>query len=157
MTDRPEGMLPQIDLYDGPTIRKAYDGSRNCVLTCADDNPSMVRQSFKDECDITKIMERYGTTGLAPITQREPIFADVSGMVDLKTSLDTIAELEGRLKELPAEARELFRKNPRDFSEALAAAETRDQLVELGVLAAEEDPPAADPDPAPTPPPEPTT
>lgn len=97
---------------------------------------SRVKSEFQDECDMNRILDRYAATGIAQGAKGSPIFADVSMMQDLKTSLDTVASIEGRMKELPRAARELFRKNPQEFADALSKVSTQEELVKLGILEA---------------------
>ncbi len=114
-------------------IRSAYDGLRTPVKVGGGE--TMVRKQFQEEADINNILDRYATTGLMPLNNRPPIFADVSIMQDLKTSMDTLAALDGRLGELPREARELFQEDPAAFATKLADPLTKELLQELKVLA----------------------
>ena len=109
--------------HDGPPAELEIGGGE-----------SRVRQSDKDDCDMNKILDRYATTGLAPINQRTPVFADVSMLSDFKEALDKVKALEGRLKELPAPARELLREDPERFREIISDELTKDSLIELGVI-----------------------
>nr|UXQ87994.1 MAG: internal scaffolding protein [Microvirus sp.] len=113
-------------------IQSAYDGAR--VAVTVEGGESMVRTEFQEEANINTILARYETTGMLPLESRQPIFADVSMMEDLKSSMDTVAAVEGRLKELPREARELFAKDPGGFAQALSEPLTRERLQDLGVL-----------------------
>lgn len=126
-----------------PRIRKAYDGSR--VGETVGGGESMVRQAFKDECDINRILERYKSTGLTPVNRREPMFADVSMLTDLKSALDLLEERRHVMRKLPREARELLRKDPEAFFGALDNVTVREDLVKLGVLAPEPEAPVVPP------------
>lgn len=56
-----------------PTVRLEWD--REAVQF----HPAeigLTRQSFKDECDITRIVETYARTGIAPLNRHEPHYGD---------------------------------------------------------------------------------
>lgn len=105
---------------------------------------SMVRQSFRDEADINKILARYRTTGLAPMNTKTPLFADVSMMRDLKTSLDMVNSIGERIRELPAEARKLFNENRAEFEKVLEEGPIVANLRKLGMLPPEPEVSAAE-------------
>lgn len=95
---------------------------------------SKVRQSFKDEVDINRVLQRYASTGLAPVPRGQPMFADVSAMVDLKSALDLVSDMQAKVRQLPVEARTLFNENPEDFERILNEGPIEANLRKLGFL-----------------------
>lgn len=73
-------------------------------------------QSFKDECDINKLLARYQETGLANAAEQLDVarFADVTG-VDFQSAMNMIAEANEMFMELPSEVRLKFGNNPGQF------------------------------------------
>lgn len=108
---------------------------------------SRVRQAHRDEVEIHNILERYANTGLAPISKKEPIFADVSAVCDFKEALDKVSEVGTQLHKLPKEARELLYSDRVKFAEAIAADTTREKLEEIGFLEKKPEPPPVVEDP----------
>ena len=95
---------------------------------------SMVRQSFKDECDINKIIARYSTTGQLPLTDAQAVYGDVSDFRDYKSAVDTVMLIEEKLRHLPKKAREAFEKDPSGWMNGIGGAEDRDALEGLGLV-----------------------
>lgn len=94
----------------------------------------MVRQAFKDETDINKLLARYASTGTLPLRTKVPVFADVAIGMDLKEAMDHVAELKSRFKDLPPEAQDLYRQDPRAFMAAVGEAKGVDDFVALGLV-----------------------
>lgn len=101
---------------------------------------SMVREAFKDEADINRIVARYQVTGQLPLTKKDARYGDVSDVRDYKASLDFVREATRDIDELPEGARKQFLEGPAAFMAELELAETREQLVGLGILADPEKP-----------------
>lgn len=117
-----------------PKVRTALDGSSVKVLVGGGE--SMVRQSFKDECDINKILARYATSGQLPLGRNDAKYGDVSEVKDYKEALDFVQHAREQLGQLPDSAREAFQKDPGAFFLGLEGATSRDDLVALGLLEA---------------------
>lgn len=57
-----------------PAVRGPFDRVRTAV--CYDPEAGLTHQSFKDECDINRIVETYARTGVLPQRRMEPIYGD---------------------------------------------------------------------------------
>jgi hypothetical protein len=58
-----------------PDVRGPFDRVRTAV--CYDPEKGLTHQSFKDECDINRIVESYARTGIIPTGRRmEPIYGE---------------------------------------------------------------------------------
>lgn len=105
--------------------------------------PSVTKQSFKDECDINNIVRRYEQTGEFPyINPREAQFGDVTGL-EFRAMLDTVNEANAAFAALPAEIRDRFNHDPVKFVDFCSNADNAEELVKLGLAAK---PQAEDPD-----------
>lgn len=109
---------------------------------------SRTKQSFRDECDINFLIDRYKRTGVEPrhVNRRSPIFADVSMVGDYHDALQNVAAVEELFQELPAKVRARFQNNPVELLDFVQNA-TRDELLEVGLLDPEAD--GMTPEPAP--------
>lgn len=133
-----------------PKIRSAYDGSR--VRRTVGEGPSMVREAFKDECDINQIVQRYAAGAQMPPRPGDALYADVSGLSDYKSAVDQVLAAYANLDAMPEKARALLKNDPEGFRHALLNATQSEDLVALGILkapteeqlaATEEEPPKA--------------
>lgn len=102
--------------------------------------PSMAQQSFKDECDINKIMERFGLTGELPDNVRIPQYGDFSGIRDYHSALNAVLEADEAFMQLPAQLRARFDNDPAKFVDFCSDDSNRDEAVKLGLLSASEAP-----------------
>lgn len=125
--------------------------------------PRMVKQSFRDECDVNKILKQFGPAGLQKRileSQRQGQYLDLPDDLDYQTSLDVIRRGEQAFDSLPAKVRERFANDPAEFLEFMADPKNAQEMIDLGL--ATRSPAAAPPAPvapkepqAPTPPAEP--
>lgn len=117
------------------------------------DQPSRTKQSFKDECDINKIMKKFERTGMvAHLSKYQGSYADVSGGVDYHTALNTVAAAKEMFLTLPAKVRARFEHDPGAFLDFVGDPANEKEMVEMGLKKA----PVAPPAPAPAPDPAPT-
>jgi len=98
------------------------------------------KQSFKDECDINRIMARFAKTGVFEhLSQRAPTFGDVAD-IDFQGCMDVVAEARERFAMLPSDLRDRFANDP---ARLLAFVQDPKNLIEarsLGLLRASETP-----------------
>jgi len=112
-------------------VLKATDRSIPVRLECG---PGLTKQSFKDECDINKILVKYEKTGLLEHKNRyEGKYADVTGVVDYQTALNIVQDAEEAFMSLPARVRTEFDNNPHEFLEFAQNPENEDALIEMGL------------------------
>lgn len=121
--------------------------------------PSMTKQSFKDECDINNIVKRFEATGqIDHINQAhaQGLFTDLPSGLDLQAGLDMIRQAEAAFMALPAAARAEFDNDPVLFVEAFTnpSDAQQERFIALG-LATDKRPakPPETPPPAPAAPP----
>lgn len=82
-----------------------------------DPESSLCMGSFKDECDINMIIERYQTTGSLPVSRnpfqaRHPQFGDFTNVTDYQSVLHTMEYTKNAFMELPATLRAKFDNDP---------------------------------------------
>lgn len=106
--------------------------------------PSLTKQSFKDECDVNNIMRRYTATGVVThLNNRRPEFGDFTSVATFQESLNTVIEAEAMFAELPSAIRDRFGNDPSKLLEFIADENNRDEAIKLGIVK------APDPEPAP--------
>lgn len=123
--------------------------------TC--DPVSLTKQSFKDECDINRIMARYEKTGMIDHYNEHSSRYGEHSAPDFLEAQIIIADSKSMFEQLPAKVRATFHNSPAEFLE-FTDDPTReyDDYVSLGLALPRQAPMSApegsaEPDPTPTP------
>ena len=120
-------------------------------------DPSMTKQSFKDECDINVIPARYEHTGMYydPLTTRgscAPPFDDFTAVPDYMDAQNFVIEAGEMFDALPSRIRKRFNNSPAQLLEFLADSANVSEAISLGLISAPVEPglePQAQPEPSP--------
>jgi len=128
-------------------LRAAYnydadEASLESGLSCPE--PTLAQQSFKDECDINTILERFAVTGELPNNVRMPQYGDFTGISDYQSALNAVIAADDSFMQLPASIRARFDNDPALFVEFCGDESNRDEAIKLGLV-----PPQVDNSPAP--------
>lgn len=119
------------------------------TLICGD--KSRTQQSFKEECDINRILAKFRKTGeLSHLTDHEPQYGDFSSSVDYKEALDRVHAAQADFDGLSARVRARMQNNPANLLAFMDDPENEDEARELGLLPQlehPEPPPPSGPDP----------
>lgn len=92
------------------------------------------RQSFKEECDINKIVAKYKKTGRLPeLIRQNPIYGDFSKSFDYQEALNTVQKAQLQFNELSSEIRNKFRNDPVEFLMFVEDPKNEKELVEMGL------------------------
>ena len=98
--------------------------------------PSLTKQSFKDECNINKILAGYQKTGIIDhVAKFAPQYGEYDA-VDYKTAMDVVSSANSMFEELPSKARAHFEHDPVKFLDYVNSIDETDDLsslVELGL------------------------
>lgn len=87
---------------------------------------NLAKESFRDECDINKIMARYAKTGHLPgLIQENPIYGDFSDTPTYMEAVQLVDRAETAFMALPAEVRAECGNEPAVFLERVTDAEWR--------------------------------
>lgn len=84
-----------------------------------DPKEGRTKSSFKDECDINNIVNRFKRTGQLPPGRGEPQFSDVSDVPSFMDALHRVAVAEEAFASLPATVRRECDNDPAVFLERL--------------------------------------
>lgn len=92
------------------------------------------KQSFKDECDINKILKRFQDKGQLPQNMKSgQIYGDFSEIADYQTSLNKVISAKNTFDSLPAKVRERFSNDPWKFLSFASDANNLQEMVSLGL------------------------
>ena len=83
-------------------IRKPFDpSSREDDLVCPAD--TRTKQSFKDECDVNRILDKWQETGLIDhVMPNPPTYGDFTNVTDYQTAVNTVIEADNSFMSLPS-------------------------------------------------------
>lgn len=93
----------------------------------------MTKQSFKDECNINKIMEKFQRTGaLTHYARHAPTYGDCTP-VELSDALQMVINAEQMFADLPSSIRDRFNNDPEKFLEFVQNPENLEEMRKLGL------------------------
>lgn len=83
---------------------------------------SRTQQSFRDDCDINKIVAKFSRNGeldalLSARNDIEALYRDVSDLPDYKDALDVVSSVDDVFDSLPAKLRSHFHNDPAVFAD----------------------------------------
>ena len=105
-----------------------------------DFSPSLTKQSFKEECDINHIMNKYQQTGHLTdpnIKGRNPQFGDFTKNLNIHDANQLIIEAKSNFFTLPSSIRKRFKNNPLEFMRFFDDPTNKTEAIELGLIPAE--------------------
>lgn len=95
----------------------------------------MTKQSFRDETNINRIMQRYEKTGIIDHVRDNPgQYGDFSNVHTYQESLNMIMLAQEMFDSLPAIVRKTFDNDPVKFVEFAQDPDNDDQMREMGLL-----------------------
>lgn len=101
------------------------------------------KQSFKDECDINRIMRKAQKGAVVSwLNTKAPQYGDFSDF-DFRIAMDTIAAANESFAALPSQVRKRFANDPGEFLAFMGDASNTDEAIKLGLAVARPDPVAA--------------
>ncbi|WNK12452.1 MAG: internal scaffolding protein [Microvirus sp.] len=120
----------------------AYGPKRKVALTFP--AQGRTKQSFKEECDINTIMNRFSRTGVLPVTNRTPTYGDIADL-DFQGAMDLVAAGREMFAALPSKVRERFANDPAKLLQFVQDPENGPEARKLGLLAPDVPSPQATP------------
>ncbi len=95
------------------------------------------KQSFKDECDINLIMEKYRKTGAISHVNTYGQSYGFATSIDFTEAMHLITTAQEMFDGLPSAIRTRFENNPSQFLDFVQDANNVDEMKELGLIAPE--------------------
>lgn len=124
-------------------LRTAYNYDINAAsiasgLECKD--PTLTKQSFKEETDINTIVNRFKINGELPQNVRLPTYEDFTGVFDFHSSMNAIRQAQEAFDKMPANVRARFHNDPGEFVDFTANKDNLAEARKLGMVPPEEIP-----------------
>lgn len=117
---------------DSIFIRSTY--SPKYVVNVSFFSPSLTHQSFKDDCDIDKILKRYARTGvLEHVNTYKFDYADFLNVQDYHSSFNQVLNAQSMFMSLPAQIRSRFSNDPGLFLAFVQDPTNHNDLVSMGL------------------------
>lgn len=144
-----------------PQMRPLSERPSAIVFT----EPTLTKQSFRDECDINNVMKQFERTGVIDGNNNlHPTYGDFSNVDDYHEAQIKIARATESFDALPVRIRVRFNHDPADLVDFMSDPKNAEEAKDLGLIVVTDpeeskrlriDPePAAEPSPtAGTPPP----
>ncbi len=120
-------------------IKKAYDPSIPCRISFH--QPSLTKQSFKDETDINNILKNYNKTGLINTNNETPQYLDASMNMDFHQATNALITIQDNFDNLPAKIRKKFHNDPAEYLNFCSDPDNIEELRALGLAEPLEVPP----------------
>lgn len=90
-------------------------------------------QSFKNECDINRIMAKYQLSGAIDwVAKHEGQYGDVTG-IDFDRAMATIVKAQDMFADLPSSVRNRFQNNPAAFFDFMHDPGNAEEMIKLGL------------------------
>lgn len=126
-----DDMMHELHDRSIPKFYSAYDTPKVKGISF-EGQESLTKQSFKDACDINKILANYDGNMLAEAQMRNPgFYGDFIDAEDYRTALSKITEAESLFEALPAEIRTRFNNDPASFLAFAQDYKNTDELVAM--------------------------
>lgn len=94
----------------------------------------MTKQSFKDECDLNLILQKYSQTGQLPSNMKEnPQYGDYSNNLTYDAALNLVQNAQNSFYSLDAKVRARFFNDPSNFLAFTANPDNIPEMVSLGL------------------------
>ena len=111
---KPVRLVPRLPMYFDPDLGRT-------------------KQSFKDECNINKIMARFQKTGaIDHYMTYSPQYGDTTAC-GLHEAMNIVANAETMFEELPSSLRKKFHNDPAEFLEFVQDEKNLEEMRELGL------------------------
>ena len=114
-------------------FQKAYDYKNKKRVQTVNNEPSMTKQSLKDDADINNIIKRYNKTGvLQNMKEFEGVYGDFDSN-DFHTAMNVVAEANSLFEQVPSEIRAQFKNDPGAFIDYATNPENHEQMAKWGL------------------------
>jgi len=108
--------------------------SRKNNKVLKDFEPTLTKQSFKDECNINNIVAKFALTGQLPQSARKPRYMDCVGVENYQDALAIVDLAAAHFSALPAKVRARFANDPTKMVSFLDDPNNADEAVKLGLI-----------------------
>ena len=100
--------------------------------------PSLTKQSHRDECNINVIMDKYNQTGvLSHLNGAQPTYGDYSNVESYGDALGIVQRADAHFMSLPSDVRQHFNNDPQQLLDFISDPQNHEKAVELGLASGE--------------------
>lgn len=92
----------------------------------------VTKQSFTEDCDINKIIERIAKTGVMP-EQKQKKYGDFSSVPDYQSAFNIVQSAQEQFNSLDPKVRMKFNNSPEAFLEHATDPKNIDSMIEMGL------------------------
>lgn len=110
---------------------------RRVQIDCSE--PKLVKQEFKQECDINHVIAQYKLTGELPRMRAPGRYADVSALPSYQEALELVSNAKAAFNTLSAKVRARFSNDPGAMLDFLNDPANEAEAVSLGLVKASEE------------------
>lgn len=118
-------------------------------LSCPE--PTLAQQQYKEQANITNIVNKYLKTGLVNMNTSPPLPDEFTAITDFHTAMNIVKRGEQAFNELPSQIRNEFENDAGAFLNALHNPANKEKFQKLGILNTPIEPPTEQSSPAPEP------
>ncbi len=110
-----------------------YGGKKRVRLSF--EGKGRAKQSFKDECDINKILAKYQKTGAVTHLNKHGAQYGEATSLDFRGAMELVTNAQNMFEDLPSSLRTRFANDPAQFMDFVQDIEkNEDEMRELGLL-----------------------
>lgn len=110
----------------------AYSKKRRVVTV--NKEPSMTQQSFKNECDINRIVGQYKKHGVMTHLNTSQANYGVAPSHTFHEAMNIVIQAQEMFDSLPSQLRKEFSNDPASFLEFVENPENIEDMVEMGLI-----------------------
>ena len=114
-----------------PIASSKYNRHSDPGIACTKEE-GRTKQSFTDDCDINKILERFSRTGQLPESKPKQ-YGDFTNVPDYVTAFNIVSKAQEQFYGLDAKVRAKFDNDPESFLEFATKPSNIDEMVKLGL------------------------
>lgn len=96
--------------------------------------PEMTKQSFKDQCDINRIMASYAKTGVIAHMRDPGTYENLPDSMDYHHAMNVVTKSREAFEALPANLRDRFVNEPQQLLRFLGNTDNKDEAIKLGLI-----------------------
>ena len=115
-------------------VRSQYSPRLSITVNC--EEPTLTQQHFKDEVDVTNIVNRYALTRDPTILQRtQEIYGDATS-ISFTEAMHTVKQAESEFHELPDEVKAQYNYEPSEWLQDVVNPQIQESepIVELSLI-----------------------
>lgn len=101
----------------------------------AEKEPSLTKQEFRDECDLNRIMKKYGVKNAFQMFQpKTGSYVDLTTAKSFEEAQNLIANAYSAFDSLPSKVRKRFSNNPQELLAFIHDSSNFEEGVSLGIF-----------------------